>query len=86
MRDFAEEVPNIGLDDVVHALLLDRSTQFIQTPMLAAPRPVAVAAVFEHRLIDGFQYPFHRQFDQLIFKPPQQNLWAMGGLGKFPSA
>ena len=68
VRDFAEEVPNVGLHDMIHAFLLDRSAQLVQTPVLAALRPVAVAAVFEHRLVNRLQYPLHRHLDQLVFK------------------
>jgi len=67
VRHGAEEVPDVGLDDMVDALLLDHSPQRIQALMLAAFRSVAVAAVLELHLVDGFQHPFHRQLHQLVF-------------------
>ena len=73
MRDRAEEVPNVGFYNLVDAPLLDRPTQFVQTLMLVAPRSIAVAAVLELHFVDGFQHPFDRQFNQLVFKTADPN-------------
>ena len=53
---------------MVDPLLLNRPAQRIQALMLAAPRPIAVAAVLELHFVDGLQYPFDRQLHQLVFE------------------
>jgi hypothetical protein len=53
---------------MIHSLLLDDSTQLVQAHMLASPRPIPVAAVFEDLLVDRFQNPLHRQFDYFVLK------------------
>jgi hypothetical protein len=53
MIDFVEETANIGFDNVVYLAPLNRPSQRIQTVMLAAPRTITVATVFEYGLINS---------------------------------
>jgi len=50
------------------AFLLDGSPECIQTLMWAASRSVSIAAVLEYGFVDGFQRPFRRFLNNLVFK------------------
>jgi hypothetical protein len=66
--DRAEKSSDIGLYDVIDPFLLDRPSKCIQTLVLAASWSVSIAAVFEYGLVDRFQRPLDRLFDNLVFE------------------
>jgi hypothetical protein len=47
--------------------LLDGPPETVQALVVAAPRPIAIAAVLELHLVDGLKNPFDLQPHQLVF-------------------
>jgi hypothetical protein len=63
-----EKAAYIGLDDVIHTPLLDGAPQVVEAVVRAPAGTVAVAAIFERRLENGFQHAFRGQFHYLVFE------------------
>ena len=66
--DRIKERSDVGLHYMIDSFLLDRPSERIQTLVWAAPRSVSIAAVFEYGLVDGFQRPFRRFLNNLVFE------------------
>ena len=78
MTDRIKIRPDISLDDMGDALLLQRPTEGSQALMRAAARTVAVAAVVEYGLVDGLQHAFGRCFNNRFLTQMYARFW--GGL------
>jgi hypothetical protein len=59
---------DVGLHHMGDSFLLDYPAECIQALMGTAFRSVSIAAVFEYGFVDGFQRPFRRFLNNLVFE------------------